>query len=65
MTVTFRPPDLDLRNRLWQALYDNAATEQGGAALKMGRDTGFVGTAEELDEGQRVIDAILSTPTHY
>lgn len=50
------------RTNLLEALQKNAY--QGQAILTNPRDTGFVGSAEEIPDDE-VISAIKSVPTHY
>lgn len=49
-------------NRLKDALLANG---NDGAALMMGSDTSFAGTAPDLPGEQAVINAIKNVPTHY
>ena len=50
------------RNRLHTALRGNA---DSGLALLMGRDTGFVGTMDEVEDFAETIDAVKAIPSHY
>jgi hypothetical protein len=61
--MDFRPLDVEQRRRLVAALRANVEKEV--AILTDPRDTSFAGTAEEIDDGEEVIRAIRSVPTHY
>lgn len=60
--MDFRPLLEKERNDLWAALRDNAQEER--AILIDRRDTSFLGTAEDVPDGE-IINAIQSIPTHY
>lgn len=60
--MDFRPLLEKERNDLWAALRGNA--QEGSAILTSRVDTSFVGTAEDVPDGE-VINAIMSVPTHY
>jgi hypothetical protein len=59
--VDFKPLSESERKSLISALRGNAEQEK---AITMDRTTGFVGTAEEVQD-EEVINAIKSVPGHY
>lgn len=60
--MDFRPLLEKERQDLWAALRGNA--QEGNAILASRVDTSFVGSAEDVPDGE-VISAIQSIPTHY
>jgi hypothetical protein len=61
--MDFRPLNDTERRTLLAALRANA--QENRAILMDRRNTRFVGTAEDVPEDDRAIDAIKSIPCHY
>ena len=57
-----RPLTMPEVNRLKEALTANG---NDGAALVIGKDTSFAGTAPALPDDAKVITAVASVPSHY
>jgi hypothetical protein len=60
-SMDFRPLDKAEQQQLGLALKSNVEDHR---YLKIGADTGFAGTAEEVTD-EEVISAIRSVPCHY